>query len=110
MESGADLFEVEVEHVAVDGVEVGALADGVGGPPVRTRLSPVCARREGSIRTGTKRINEWGNVVNSLLDVSVVVAVVIVLVEVFFFRPGGGLQKQEIRTSSGFTFKNLPKC
>jgi hypothetical protein len=40
-EREADLFEVEVEHVAVDGVEVGALADEVGGLPVRARFRPV---------------------------------------------------------------------
>ena len=40
-ECGADLFEVEVEHVAVDGVEVWALADGVGGPSVGASLRSV---------------------------------------------------------------------
>ncbi len=47
-ECGADLFEVEVEYMSVDGVEVGALADEVGGPAL---LHPARNARR-AIRTG----------------------------------------------------------
>ncbi len=101
---GTDLFEVEVEHVAVNSVEVWALADGVGGLPVRACFHPARRRAWDTMMTnrmgrnkrrGRENERGWG-----ILDVRVVVAVVIVFVEILFFRPGRVSQGlKTIRTS-----------